>query len=465
MSAASVADHIVDLIDRHSGDGPELYRRFINPGFAKLLELAGFGRRYVSAQGCELIDDHGRRYLDFVSGYGTINLGHNHPDLQQTLRQVLDRQIPSFSQVECSLLTGLAAQALSQRLGPELNRVFFCNSGSEAVDAAVKLARAATGKKRVVACTNGYHGNTLGVLGLTDNPQRRDAHRPLLPGITHVPFGDVEALREVLRWNDVAALVVEPVQGEGGVVVPPATYLSEAQEECHRANALLIVDEVQTGLGRTGALFAYAHGACEPDIVTTAKSLGGGLMPVAAMVAREPVFGKAYGSLRTCLDHRTTFGGGPLAMAAVLATMEIIDRENLVERARELGDYAKDRLRALAQRHDRIEEVRGLGLMLGLRVRPPSLPGLNQAAVLYAQYLAVRLIDDHAIVTQVAANDLTVLKIMPPLIAGRAEIDRLVAALDAVLADKGYAGALVDLARRTMAEKQARPGLTADEPL
>lgn len=455
MTALSVADHIVNLLDQHNGRGPELYRDYINPGFAKLLEMAGFGRRYVSAQGCELVDDQGRRYLDFVSGYGTLNLGHNHPALQQTLRQILERNLPSFSQVECSLLTGLAAQALSQRLGPELNRVFFCNSGSEAVDSAVKLARAATGKKRLLACTGGYHGNTLGVLGLTDNPQRRDAHRPLLPGITHVPYGDVDVLRETLRWNDVAALIVEPVQGEGGVVVPPATYLAEALEECHRADALLIADEVQTGLGRTGALFASAHSGVVPDILTTAKSLGGGLVPVAAMVARESVFGKAYGSLRTCLDHRTTFGGGTLAMAAVLATLEIIDRENLVARARDLGDYAKDQLGKLVHKHERLEEVRGQGLMLGLRVRPPSLPGMDQAAILYAQYLAIRLIDEHAIVTQVAANDLTVLKIMPPLIAGRAEMNRLVTALDAVVTDKGYAGALIDLARRTMAEKKA----------
>jgi acetylornithine/succinyldiaminopimelate/putrescine aminotransferase len=289
------------------------------------------------------------------------------------------------------------------------------------------------------------------VLGLTDNPGRRDTHRPLLPGIAHVPFGDVPSLREALQWKDVAALVVEPIQGEGGVVVPPADYLAAALAECHRHGALLVVDEVQTGIGRTGKLFAFEHAGIVPDILASAKSLGGGLIPVGAMVAKTKVFEKAYGALRTCLDHRSTFGGGPLAMAAILATLEILDREQLLAAAHDTGAYARERLRALAGTHQRIEEIRGEGLMIGVKLRAPALPApaklATMATSLYAQYIAIRLIEDHGIVTQVAANDLTVLKLLPPLSIGRGAVDKLVDALDKTLGQTGMVGALIELAK------------------
>jgi acetylornithine/succinyldiaminopimelate/putrescine aminotransferase len=449
-----IARQVLEHVDAHLGDGESLHRDYVNPGFVKLMGLGGFGRRYVSATGCTMVDDAGRPYLDFVSGYGVLNLGHNHPGVRATLQAILDRELPSFSQVECGALPGLAAERLCGQLPGDLRRVFFCNSGSEAVDSSVKLARAATGKKRIIACNGGYHGSMLGVLGLTDNPQRRDAHRPLLPGIVHVPFGDLDSLREALAGKDVAALVVEPVQGEGGVVVPPPEFLPAALDACHRHGALLVVDEVQTGLGRTGSMFAIGHSGVVPDILACAKALGGGLVPVGAMVAKTAVFEKAYGSLRTCLDHRSTFGGGPLAMAAILATLEILEREDLVTAARETGAYAKTALQGLVSRHERVEEVRGLGLMLGIKLRPPSLPGLAKlaeaAATLYAQYVAIRLIEDHGIITQVAANDLTVLKVMPPLCIDRPAIDRLAGALDTVLGDKGMLGALVDLAKSAL---------------
>jgi putrescine aminotransferase len=449
-----VTQPIIAALEKRLSEGEALHRGYINPGFAKLLHMGGFGRNFVSAEGCELVDERGRRYLDFVGGYGSLNLGHNHPGVRAALHAILDRALPSFSQVECSPIAGLAAEALCARLAPELRRVFFCNSGSEAVDSAIKLARAATGKKRVLACNGGYHGNMLGVLGLTDNPGRRDAHRPLLPGISHIPFGDVPSLREALRWKDVAALVVEPIQGEGGVVVPPADYLPAALDACHEHGALLVVDEVQTGIGRTGKLFAFEHAGIVPDIFASAKSLGGGLVPVGAMVAKTDVFGKAYGSLRTCLDHRSTFGGGPLAMAAILATLEILDREELLVAARDTGAYARDRLRVLAAKHPRIEAIRGEGLMLGVKLRAPALPVPAKVAgmvtTLYAQHVAIRLIEDHGIVTQVAANDLTVLKLLPPLSVGRGAVDKLMEALDQVLGQAGMVGALVDLAKGTL---------------
>ena len=456
MNDHPIAQHLLDNLTRHLADGDALHGAYINPGFAKLLHMGGFGRRFVSASGCTMTDDTGRSYLDCVSGYGVMNLGHNHPGVRAALHAILDRELPSFSQVECAPLAGLAAERLCAALPNELRRVFFSNSGSEAVDSAVKLARASTGKKRLLACTGGYHGNMLGVLGLTDNPSRRDAHRPLLPGINHIPFGDLTSLREALKWKDVAALVVEPIQGEGGVILPPTDYLMAAKEECHRHGALLVVDEVQTGLGRTGKLFAIEHSGVVPDILASAKALGGGLVPVGATIATTKVFEKAYGSLRTCLDHRSTFGGGPLAMAAILATLESLERENLVAAARETGAYALEKFQTLAAKHDRIEDVRGAGLMLGIKLRPPALPGLSKLAklamTLYAQHMAIRLISDHGIITQVAANDLTVLKIMPPLMVDRLAIDRLTSALDTVIGDKGTLGAVIDLAKGALAK-------------
>lgn len=455
-----------DSIARRGGENFDLFHDYINPHFVQLLGLVGFGRRFVSSSGFELVDDEGRRYLDFLSGYGVHNIGHNHPAVKEALLTVLSRDIPSFTQVECSLLPGLAAEKLAGLLPDGLNRVFFCNSGAEAVDAAVKLARAATGRKRIICCGGAFHGNTLGVLGMTDNAGRRDRFRPLLPGIVRVPFDDLEALSKALRWKDAAALVVEPVLGEGGAIVPDRAYLPRALEICHRAGALLIVDEVQTGLGRTGRMFALEHSGLRPDAVALAKSLGGGLVPVGAMVARDTVFARAYGSLKTCLDHKTTFGGGALASAAVLAALEVVQSEGLVQAAQEQGRHLKAGLRALQTRHETIGEVRGVGLMLGIKFEALAVPGLRgplralvpgglerASAELFAQHVVLKLLKEHRIVTQVAANDLGVLKVMPPLCITREAVDLFLERLDAVLASGGHAAAMVALARELLSNR------------
>ncbi len=444
----------------------ELYRRFINPAEVDLLGLVGFGRRFVSAEGTELEDEHGERYLDFLSGYGALNVGHNHPSIKAALEAVLAENIPSFSQIECGLPAGLAAEKLASLLPDGLDKVFFCSSGSEAVEAALKVARAATKKKRLIGCERAYHGTTCGALGLMGNARLRDPFRPLIPGMSSVPFGDLEALRTVLRWKDVAAFVVEPVLGEGGAVVAPSGYLREAQTLCHRHGALFVVDEVQTGLGRTGRMFAFEEAGITPDVITLSKSLGGGLVPVGATIVRDRVFQKAYGTMASCLDHTTTFGGGPLAMTAVLATLRVLEEESLVENARRQGSYLESRLRELAERHRTIREVRGVGLMLGLRVGDIARGLLDKtllasfgraSAELFAQYLALRLMDEHHIVTQVAGNDLTVLKVMPPLAVTRENIDRFVGALDTVLSEGGHRTAMLELAKELIKHQVVAP--------
>lgn len=446
----------VEELRRRHDESFDLYSSFINPAEVDLLRLVGYGRRFLRAEGMELVDEHGERYLDFLSGYGALNLGHNHPAIKSALKAVIDEDIPSFSQIECGLPAGLAAEKLASLLPGDLNKVFFCSSGSEAVEAALKLARAATKKKRLIGCDRGYHGTTLGALGLMGNAGLRDRFRPLLPGMSSIPFGDLEALRTALRWKDVAAFVVEPVLGEGGAVLAPPGFLSEALALCHRKGALLIVDEVQTGLGRTGWMFAIEEAGITPDVVTLSKSLGGGLIPVGAMIARDDLFQRAYGTMPSCLDHQTTFGGGTLAMTAVLATLRVLDEESLVDNARRQGRYLQNRLHELAGKHRAVREVRGTGLMLGLELGDISRGLLDRtlfsslgkaSAELFAQYVALRLMEEHHVVTQVAGNDLRVLKVMPPLMVQEEQIDRFVGALDQVLSEGGHRTAMVELAK------------------
>jgi acetylornithine/succinyldiaminopimelate/putrescine aminotransferase len=455
VDVEAVAREIARALRLRRVENFDLHRRHVNPGWADLLERSGYGRRFVRAAGIELEDEHGERYVDFLSGYGVLNLGHNHPAVKAALRAVLDEDVPGFTQVECGLLPGLAAERLARTLPGDLEKVFFCSSGSEAVEAALKLARAATGRKRFVACDGAYHGATLGALGLSGRPSPRDRFRPLVPGIEHVPYDDIDALRKTLRWGDVAAFVVEPVLGEGGAVVPRPEFLREAVDLVHDRGALLIADEVQTGLGRTGRMFAFERSGIVPDAVTLAKTLGGGLVPVGALVARDEPFRRAYGSAGRCLDHTTTFGGGPLAMAAVLATLRVIEDEGLVGNAERQGRRLREGLDSLKSKHSSIRDVRGVGLMLGVKFSDAARGLLENtpfaklgaaSAALFAQYVALRLIREHRFVTQVAVNDGAVLKVMPPLSVTPEAVDRFVAAVDAVLGDAGHAAAVARLA-------------------
>ncbi|MGC4117219.1 MAG: aspartate aminotransferase family protein [Myxococcales bacterium] len=453
------------LLSDSRGQAFDLHRSFINPGFVDLLQMAGYGRTFVRASGTDLVDEEGHTYLDFCSGYGVLNLGYNHPAVKAALREVLDADLPGFAQVDCQLLEGLAAQALSRVLPPGLDRVFFCCTGTEAVEAALKLARASTKRTRLVGCEGAYHGLTLGSLALNGNAAMRTPFEPLTPGVTRIPFDDVRALERELSRRDVAAFVVEPIQGEGGCVVPRAGYLRAARELCDRTGTLLVLDEVQTGLGRTGSLFSFQRDGIVPDCVCLAKALSGGQVPVGAMVARGAVHARAYGSTATQGLHSTTFGGGPLAMAAVLATLKVIQEDRLTETAADLGHHLKDRLQDLAHRHPIIREVRGHGLMLALKFEDASRGWLERtplskltgaSAGLLVQHVALQLINEHRIVAQSAVNDPGVLKVMPPLVVRREQCDRFVDALDRVLDGLGHGSAIARLALEALKAKAGR---------
>src|SRR4051812_40103122 len=334
-----------------------------------MLHAIGFDKEFVRAEGAYYWDPEGNRYLDYLSGFGVFGIGRNHPVVRQALHDVLDAGLADMVQFDLPLLPGLVAERLLAR-APGMERVYFCNSGSEAVEAALKFARCATGQPRILYCSHAYHGLTTGSLSVNGAKEFRSGFGPLLPD-TMVPFGDLEALEKELRRGKVAALLVEPIQGKGVHVAPPG-YLREAQELLREHGALLICDEVQTGLGRTGTFFAYEHDGVEPDIVTVAKALSGGFVPVGATMARAGIFEKVYSGLDQVFVHASTFMGNALAMTAALATLSVLEDEALVDNARVRGEELTAGLRAIAAEHPMIVDVRGRGLMIGIEFGKPT---------------------------------------------------------------------------------------------
>ncbi len=437
------------LLAERGGERYELYSRHLNPQLPRMLHTIGFDRVYERAQGAYFYDAEGRDYLDMLSGFGVMGLGRHHPVVRQALHDVLEASLPDLTRFDCQPLPGLLAEALLAR-APGQERVFFGNSGTEAVETALKFARRATGRPRVLYCDHSFHGLTTGSLSVNGEAGFRDGFGPLLAD-TAVPLGDLEALERELRRGDVAALIVEPVQGKGVLAAPPG-YLHAAQRALHKRGALLIADEVQTGLGRTGDFFAYQHEAgVEPDLVCVAKTLSGGYVPVGATLGKDWIFKKVYSSMDRVLVHSASFGANAQAMAAGLATLHVLRQERVVENARRTGDLLRDRLAALKDRYELLHDVRGRGLMIGIEFGRPRSLGLRsrwtmlQAARkgLFAQMVVVPLLQHHRILTQVSGDHLEVIKLIPPLIIGEAEVDRFVTAFTAVMDDAHDGGGLL----------------------
>ena len=332
------------LLAAHRDDGYELYGRYLNPQQPKVLHAIGFDKVYERAEGAYLYDSDGHQYADFLAGFGVFAAGRNHPVIRQALHDALDAKLADWTQFDCGPLPGLLAQRLLAK-APGLDRVFFCNSGTEAVESALKFARYATGRRRVIYCDHAFHGLTTGSLSVNGSAEFRSGFGPLLPDAS-VPLGDLDALAAELRKGDVAALIIEPVQGKG-VHMPPDGFLTAASALLHEHGALLICDEVQSGFGRTGKFFAYQHEEVVPDIVTVAKALSGGFVPVGAMLAKGWIFDKVYSSMDRMMVHSTTFKGGVLAMAAGLASLAVLDDEHLVENAARTGEALKTSLTAM----------------------------------------------------------------------------------------------------------------------
>ena len=419
----------------------ELAARHLDPSLVDVLRILGFDREYATARGSHLFDAAGRAHLDFHTGEGFASLGHNHPDVRDVLHAALAADLADGVQLHYSALAGMLAEELTGHLPSGLDAAFFANTGAEAVDSAMKFARAATGRHRFVSCDSGFHGVTLGPLSLVGDEFFKEGFGPLLDGCARVPFGDLDRLEAELRTGDVAAFVVEPIQGRM-VTLPPPGYLRAAQDLCRRHGTLFVIDEVQTGLGRTGSWFALERDGLEPDFVLVGKALSGGYMPVAAMVTTREIYQKAVGTLERSYVHQSTFGRNRLSMAAGLATVRIIERDGLVEQASRMGGLLVDGLRELQARYDMIREVRGAGLMIGIELQPPSSGPARLACRLirraneglFPQLVVIPLHRDHGVITMAAGMN-NVIKLLPPLTLSEGEARSFLAALDDVLAE------------------------------
>jgi putrescine aminotransferase len=401
-------------------DVVDKYNRHLNPYLSKLMAFAGFGVE-MRGEGCYIYDHEGRQFLDCLGGYGTFSLGHRHPRVVEAVRRQLDTITLSAKAFFSAQGADLAAELA--RITPEgLEFSFFCNSGAEAVEGALKFAKASTGRSKIISTTNSFHGKTLGALSVMGREKYRAPYEPLLPGVEFVPFGDVAAAVAAID-DKTAAFIVEPIQGEGGIIVPPDGYLRALRDACDASGAVLIFDEVQTGLGRTGYLFACEHDGVSPDLMTLAKCLGGGVMPIGAIVGRREIWEKIYSV--NPLSHTSTFGGNPIACAAALAALQVVQEEGLVERSQVMGARMKQGLQAVADNHsEHVAEVRGRGLMLGVEF------AMDEVGELVVAQLLKR-----GVCVAYALNNPRVMRWEPPLIITEEQVDFAVQALDDAIAE------------------------------
>jgi len=399
----------------------EKYIEYVNPSLANLMKFAGFGDVEESAQGTVVKDYSGNSYIDCLGGYGIFTLGHRHPEVVAAVQDQLTR-IPLSSKIFFNKPLADLAEALAKIAPGRLKFSFMCNSGAEAVEGALKAARIYTGRTEFISTVGGFHGKSMGSLSATGRDMYRTPFQPLIPGFVHVPFGDADAVAEIISDNT-AAVIVEPIQGEGGIRVPSDDYLPRLREICTKNGSVLIVDEVQTGMGRTGKMFACEHWGVEPDIVTMAKALGGGVMPVGAFIGTPEIFDAVF--RENPLMHTSTFGGNPLACRAALAAINVTLRDNLAAKAGVLGDYLKKGLNGVKEKHpDVLADVRGMGLMIGVEFAHEDIGELVIAG------LARR-----GVIVAYALNNPKVMRFEPPLIITEQEIDTVVSALDEAITE------------------------------
>jgi len=364
------------------------------------------------------------------------NVGRNNSRVRAALIEALELDTPGMLAMGVTALPGLLAEALLERTPARIERCLFTNSGTEAVEAALKLGRAATKRARVISTDHGFHGLTLGSLSANGNPEFADRFGPLLPGFERVPFGDLDALEQQLRREDVAVFLLEPIQGKG-INLPPAGYLDGVQALCRRYGTLFCLDEVMTGFGRTGRMFALEHWGLEPDMVTVAKSLSGGYVPVGALLMARAVHEAVFDSMPHALSHGSTFAPNELAMVAGLAMLHELDAQTLVARSGQLGDRLLELTRPLVEEFDVVKDVRGLGLMWAIEFEGDSRMYrlLDRAQRgLFAQLVVVPLFTEHRILTQVAGHDVAVVRILPPFVLSDDDLEEFVDALRATIA-------------------------------
>jgi ornithine--oxo-acid transaminase len=462
---SSVPPPVRDILAQRVGEELALNDSYLNPQLGRIVRTLGFDKQWVRGEGAHLIDVAGDRYLDLLSGYGVFAIGRNHPEAIAAVRDTMDAHTANLPQLGVTLLSGVLAEQLLARAPGSVAAMVPANSGSEAVEAAIKIARAATGRPRVLFAEHAFHGLTLGSLSLNGNDEFREGFGPLLPGCEAVPFGDIDALERALargnagsqarggageaprtRAGDesgegVAAFVVEPVQGKG-VNLPPDGYLAAAQRLCREAGALFVCDEVQTGIGRTGRFLALEHWGLEPDLICLSKALSGGLVPVGAVLVSRAAFDSVFDGMERAVRHGSTFGGNDLAAAAALATLRVLEDEGLVARAQRLGALLLELTAPLVERYEIVSDVRGLGLMWAIELGPPA-GGVRRSVYnaaeraqpgIFSQLIVGPLFHEHRILCQVAGHRMNVVKALPSLVVEEGEIRRFAAALEDVVA-------------------------------
>jgi len=460
---SEVLASVGDILANRAGEEMALGDRYLNPKLGRIVRTLGFDRQWVRGEGAHLIDAQGGRYLDLLSGYGVFAIGRNHPEAIAAVHEVMDAQTPNLPQLGVTLLSGVLAEQLLARAPDSVAAMVPANSGAESVEAAIKIARAATGRGRILYAEHAFHGLTLGALSLNGDAIFRDGFGPLLAACEAVPFGDLDALERALAGplrsgtradrrqsgregasggtSDVAAFVVEPIQGKG-VNVAPDGYLAGAERLCRQAGALLVCDEVQTGLGRTGRFFALEHWGVQPDLICVSKALSGGLVPIGAVLVSRAAFDRVFDGMERAVRHGSTFGGNDLAAAAALATLRVIDSEGLVARAERLGALLFELTRPLVDRYEVVSDVRGRGLMWAIELGPPAggaRRSLWKAAEraqpgIFSQLIVGPLFHDHRILCQVAGHRMNVVKALPALVIEEQEVRRFAAALEDVVA-------------------------------
>ena len=426
---------LAELLAARDHSNVDLWGRTINPQFTRVLKKIGFDREWTRAEGAYLWDARGDKYLDMLGGFGMFNVGRNNPHVRAALVEALELDLPGSVQLGVSPLPPLLAQELIRRTPARLERVLFTSSGTEAVEAAIKLGRAATSRTRVLSAEHSFHGLTLGALSANGSAEFTERFGPLLPGFARVPFGDLDALERELRTEDVALFLIEPVQGKG-VNLPPTGYLEGAQALCRQYGTLFCVDEVQTGFGRTGRLFAFEHWGLEPDLVPVAKSLSGGFVPVGALLMSKAVHAAVFDSLEHSFSHGSTFAPNELAMAAGLATLHELDEQDLVARTARLGEHLLELTLPLVERYDVGHDVRGLGLLWAIEFAEPESGKRSYRLLdrvqpgLFAQVVVVPLFKEYRILSQVAGHGIPVIKGIPPLTVSESDLDWFAEALD-----------------------------------
>lgn len=436
-----MAINIKQILASAKGENYDLHEKHVNPRFVQALNTIGFDRCYNRAVGQYLWDINGDRYLDMLAGYGVFNVGRNNPEIRQSLIDFMESDFPSLVQLDAPLLSGLLAKELKRRMPNDLDYVYFTNSGTEGVETAIKYARCATRRSGIIYAHKAFHGLSNGALSLNGDEIFREGFGPLLPDCFQVPFGDIESLETALSKKNIAAFIVEPIQGKG-VNIPPAGYLKQAQELCHQFGTLFVADEIQSGMGRTGKFLALEHeGDVDPDIVILSKSLSGGYVPIGAVLTRKWIYNKVFSSMDRSVVHSSTFGQGSLAMVAGLATLDYIDEHKLMENATETGNQLGEQLTAMKDSYEFIKDIRWRGLMLAIEFGMPKSLKLRAAWTLahklneslFPQAITIPLLQDHGILTQVAGHHVDVIKLIPPLVIDKTDVDHFVSSFKAVM--------------------------------